>query len=201
MQANTAKRDPIPVSLIVYDGVKLLDVTGPLQVFSDARFRDGSSAYRVDLVSVAGGPVATDTVMRIDTCRTADAPKADTALVIGGRRALTARHDADLQALTRTISRTARRFCSVCLGAFVLAEAGLLDGRRAATHWSECDRLAGDYPGVDVMEDEIFVKDGNIWTSAGVTAGIDMSLALVEADLGREEALRIARSLVLPMKR
>ena len=201
MQANSAKCDPITVSLIVYDGVKLLDVTGPLQVFSDARFSDGSSAYRVDLVSVAGGSVSTDTVMRIDTSRAEDASEADTALVIGGRRALTARYDTDLLALARTISRTARRFCSVCLGAFVLAEAGLLDGRRAATHWSECDRLASDYPGVDVMENEIFVKDGNIWTSAGVTAGIDMSLALVEADLGREEALRIARSLVLPMKR
>lgn len=202
MQANSAKtRIPLTVSLIVYDNVKLLDVTGPLQVFSDARYSDGSAAYRVSIISADGEPVTTDTVMPLTPMHPDDAPPADTMIVAGGRGALEARYEPDLLALLKHASANARRICSVCLGAFILAEAGLLAGKRATTHWTECQRLAQEYPDVTVMGDEIFVHDDTIWTSAGVTAGIDMALALVEEDLGRAEALRIARSLVLPIKR
>ncbi|MEO1493335.1 MAG: helix-turn-helix domain-containing protein [Pseudomonadota bacterium] len=201
MQAESANCRARAVSVIVYDNVKLLDVSGPLQVFSDARFEDGSSAYRISLISVSGLPVSTDTIMQISATHPDAAPRADTVIVAGGRGALSARYSAELQKLLHAQAHMVRRVCSVCLGAFILAEAGLLDEKRATTHWSECDRLAQEYPSITVTGDEIFVTDGAVWTSAGVTAGIDMALALVEEDLGRTEALRIARTLVLPTKR
>ena len=181
--------------------MKLLDVAGPLQVFSDARHEDGSIAYQIAIVSADGRPVSTDTILPLNTMAPTDAPKADTVIVAGGRGALSARYSPELQAVLTDMSSTARRICSVCLGAFILAEAGLLDGKCVVTHWLECNRLAHDYPDISVMSDEIFVRSGPVWTSAGVSAGIDMALALVEEDLGRKEALRIARLLVLPIKR
>ncbi len=201
MQAISAKKIPHRISLIVYDNVKLLDVTGPLQVFSDARFKDGSAAYQINILSVDGRPVSTDTMLPLNTISSANAHKADTIIVAGGRGALSIRYSPELQALIKDVCSTAKRVCSVCLGAFILAEAGLLDGKRATTHWMESQRLAHDYPDVTVIGDEIFEKSNSTWTSAGVSAGIDMSLALVEEDLGRKEALRIARLLVLPIKR
>lgn len=201
MHANSAKCAPRVVTLIVYDNVKLLDVTGPLQVFSDARCEDGSAAYQTVIVSADGRPVSTDTMLSLDTIDPADAPPADTVLVAGGRGAFRARYAPDLQALLQKVSSRSRRICSVCLGAFILAEAGLLRGKRVTTHWLECGRLAEDYPDITVVSDAIFVHEDSVWTSAGVTSGIDMALALVEEDLGRREALRIARLLVLPIKR
>ena len=201
MQANSDKPPPLTITFIVYDNVKLLDVTGPLQVFSDARHDDGRAAYRVSVVSATGGPVLTDTVLPVTAIRPTDAPTADTVIIAGGRGALSARSSPDLMALVKDLSMSSRRICSVCLGAFILAEAGLLKGVRGTTHWMECQRLAREYPGTTVLGDEIFVNDGSVWTSAGVSSGIDMALALVEEDLGRKEALRVARLLVLPIKR
>ncbi|MEM1163926.1 MAG: helix-turn-helix domain-containing protein [Pseudomonadota bacterium] len=201
MQANSAKSDPVTLALVVYDNVKLLDVTGPLQVFSDARRPDGSVAYAVSLVSPEGQPVSTDTMLPLAPQAPSDVPRPDTLMVAGGRGALIERYSPDLQALVTGTAPLARRVCSVCLGAFILAEAGLLQGKKATTHWKECHRLAEEYPDITVMGDEIFVNDGKIWTSAGVSSGIDLALALVEEDLGRAEALRIARLLVLPIKR
>ncbi|MEO1749023.1 MAG: helix-turn-helix domain-containing protein [Pseudomonadota bacterium] len=200
MQAISAN-SPITVSMFVYDKVKLLDLTGPLQVLSDARQEDGGPAYDIRVVSNAGEPVRSDTVLSIPTEKLSQAGGVHTLIVPGGRSALSIRHSAKQRAAVCEAAANAERVCSVCLGSFILAEAGLLSGKRATTHWSECARMADEYPDIIVLPDKIFEIDGPIWTSAGVTAGIDMALALVEKDLGRKEALRIARSLVLPIKR
>jgi len=122
-------------------------------------------------------------------------------VVVGGRGSREARHDPVLVDWLRQASPRARRTCSVCTGAFVLAGAGLLDGRRATTHWSAIRELAADYPSVEIDAEPLFIQDGPIWTSAGVTAGIDLSLALVEADLGVTVAQTVARWLVLYLRR
>ncbi|MEM9734807.1 MAG: DJ-1/PfpI family protein [Pseudomonadota bacterium] len=201
MKAYSAKNQTRSITILVYDNVKLLDVTGPLQVFCDARQEDGRKAYDVAIASIDGATVSSDTVMPISTMKADQVRPAETFIVAGGRGAFVARHCNDIQVLVRNAVRSARRICSICLGAFVLAEAGVLDGKTATTHWMESHRLSQDYGRVRVSSDEIFVKDGAVWTSAGVSAGIDMALALVEEDLGRKEALRIARMLVLPLKR
>lgn len=197
MHANSAK--PLSVAILVYDDVKLLDVTGPLQVFSDARHPDGTPAYAISLLSAQGGDISTDTLIPLPTRALDEAPAPDTVLVAGGNGALSARHLPRVQAFLHNTS--ARRICSVCMGAFILAEAGLLTGKRATTHWNNCTQFAQDYPETRLTPDAIFVRDGPLWTSAGVSAGIDLALALVEQDLGRAEALRLARALVLPLKR
>jgi transcriptional regulator GlxA family with amidase domain len=125
----------------------------------------------------------------------------DTLVVAGGEGVAEASADATLLRWLRRVASRVRRVASVCTGAFILAQAGLLDGRRATTHWASCDALARTHPSVDVDRDAIFVRDGNVYTSAGVTAGMDLALALVEADHGRELALAVARWLVLFLKR
>jgi transcriptional regulator GlxA family with amidase domain len=125
----------------------------------------------------------------------------DTLLVAGGDGVLAAAADPEVVRHVRRLARGARRVTSVCSGAFVLAEAGLLDGRRVTTHWRRCAQLAERYPAVTVDPDPIFVRDGDVWTSAGVTAGMDLALALVEQDRGREVALAIARQLVMYVQR
>ena len=189
------------VAFLVFDGVKLLDVTGPLQVFADAR-AGGMPAYRTALVSVTGDPVRTDAGVSLTAEPIASLEgRIDTFLVAGGPGAGLAASDAAvMRALAREAPR-ARRLGSICTGAFVLAAGGYLNGRSATTHWSDCGALAETHPEIDVQADAIFVRDGPIWTSAGVTAGIDMALAMVDADLGRTEALRLARHLVLYVTR
>ncbi|MEM1343581.1 MAG: DJ-1/PfpI family protein [Pseudomonadota bacterium] len=202
MHANSAKSGTArTVAIVVYDHVKLLDVTGPLQVFSDARNEDGAPAYRVQLVSSKGEQVSTDTALALPAKPLTEALDVDTVIVAGGVGALEARYSTALTAFSRHAFVRARRLCSVCLGAFILAEAGILKGRCATTHWSKTHDLQSSYPETTVLGDRIFVRDGPVWTSAGVTAGIDMALALVEEDLGLKEALRLARVLVVPIKR
>ncbi len=191
------------VVMVLFPATKLLDVTGPLQVFNDARAADGAAGYRVSLVSEQGGLITTDAGVRLETLPLSamDGAVIDILLVSGGSSALVAAESAGLQDwLTQTLPR-ASRYGSVCLGAFILAHGGHLDGRRAVTHWSRCEELAARYPGISVEPDAIYTVDGAVWTSAGVTAGIDMALGMIERDLGRVEALRLARSLVLYLKR
>ncbi|MBV6633269.1 MAG: helix-turn-helix domain-containing protein [Alphaproteobacteria bacterium] len=194
---------PIRIAIILFERTKLIDVCGPLQVFSDARTAAGDAAYQIDLVSITGGLVGTDTVTPLQTRPFSDFPAYpwDTVLVSGGNSAFAAAMDQELLAHLQTLATTTRRLGSICLGAFVLAAAGLLDGRQATTHWEGCEQLAADYPHINVQEDAIFTHDDGIWTSAGVTSGIDMALAMVEEDLGQAETLRLAKSLVLPTKR
>ena len=189
------------VAIVLFDRTKLIDVTGPLQVFNDARTASGSPAYSITLVSECGGPVATDTGVALDTRPFADCAPPDTLLVSGGQSALEAANSEALQAFLSAMAGRCRRLGSICLGAFILARGGHLGGRRATTHWEDCAQLQQDFPEIDVREDSIFEEDRGIWTSAGLTAGIDMARAMVEEDLGRSEALRLARSLVLYVRR
>lgn len=200
MPAKTAKHPTI--AILIFEGTKLLDATGPLQVFADA-MRNGEPAYHVVLCSMTGGSIRTDAGISLQTRPLDDLKnrEIDTFLVSGGDSALEfAKSEPVRFAITRATTGT-RRIGSICTGAFVLAVCGFLYGRAATTHWAHCQDLAKRFPETDVKPDAIFIKDGPVWTSAGVTTGIDMALAMVEADLGKAEALRLARSLILYVKR
>ena len=190
------------VVIVTFDSAQILDVTGPLEVFSSATRFVLAAQYDTQLVSVAGGPVLSTSGLEFTTTSLADvAGPVDTLMVAGGRDMDAACADQELLAHLRRLASDARRVTSVCSGAFLLAAAGLLDGRRAATHWAECNLLASGYPAVDVDRDSIYVRDGNTWTSAGVTAGIDLALALVAEDYGRKAAAAVARQLVVYLRR
>jgi transcriptional regulator GlxA family with amidase domain len=191
------------VVIVVHDQAKLLDVAGPLQVFNDAKHDDNSLAYEVVLASEEGGPISTDAGMVLGTQRLEDVLQCDvdTLLITAGDPAIVPTATASLRASVNKYLYSPRRLGSVCVGAFILAELGVLDGHEASTHWRTCDRLQREYPSIVVKPDAIFVKSGRIWTSAGVSAGIDMALAMVEEDIGHPAALSLARKLVLFLKR
>jgi transcriptional regulator GlxA family with amidase domain len=193
------------VIFVTFDGVQTLDVTGPAEVFAAAGRVLGRPVYELVYASSGGGPRITSaqsTLRTVDVARLRPRPR-DVVLVAGGEQAplAAAASDPTLRAWLRRVHARVRIFGSVCSGAFVLAAAGLLAGRRVATHWSACAELARRYPTVHVDADAIFVRDGRTWTSAGVTTGIDMALAIVEEDRGRELADAIAGRLVLYVRR
>ena len=192
--------------MLAFDCCQLLDVTGPLQVFAscnDLLARAGRPpAYRARVCAKGGGPIASSSGLTLvaDALPPPDhAP--DTLIVAGGGGIEAAAADAGLVAWLTAQAAGARRVASVCTGAFLLAATGLLDGRKVATHWAYCEALAGRHPRLGVERDPIFVIDDRFWSSAGITAGIDMALAMVEADLGRETALAVAQWLVVFLKR
>ena len=190
------------VLIVAFPGVQSLDVTGPLEVFATAeQLVEGS--YDVEVVASEAGPLRTESGLRIlpERALSACGGPIDTLVVAGGVGTVDARRDERLIAWLREAATRSRRVTSVCTGAFLLARAGLLDGRRATTHWLFCAELARRHPEIQVEPDLIYVRDGNVITSAGVTAGIDLALALVEEDLGAEVALEVARLLVLFLKR
>ncbi|MFJ2211422.1 GlxA family transcriptional regulator [Streptomyces sp. NPDC101062] len=189
------------VLVVLFDQVQSLDVTGPVEVFAAANTAAGDpAAYRIRTATLDGAPVRTSSGLTLvpDTTLAA-APDPHTLLVPGG--AGTRGPDPRLIDWVREHAPRARRLVSVCTGALLLAEAGLLDGRRATTHWGATDLLARNHPAVDVDPDPIYVRDGELFTSAGVTSGIDLALALVEEDLGRDVALSVARHLVVFLRR
>lgn len=191
------------IVIAVHDEAKLLDLTGPLQVFNEAKLPDDSPAYEVILASAEGGQISTDACITIASHRI-DAvmdETVDTLLVVGGAPAAIPAETAALRSMLQRHLELPRRLGSICIAAFILAELGVLDGHEASTHWGKCDRLQREYPSITVKPDAIFVKSGRIWTSAGVSAGIDMALAMVEEDIGHAAALAIARELVLFLKR
>jgi transcriptional regulator GlxA family with amidase domain len=195
---------PMPrrIVLVAFPGVQSLDLTGPAEVFSLAdRFRPGS--YAQELVARGGAELRTSSglSLRPDGDALGCGGSIDTLVVAGGQGTPEALQDRELIDWIRGAAGRSRRVASVCTGAFLLARAGLLDDRRATTHWDSCDQLRRHFPQIEVETDPIFVKDGNVYTSAGVTAGIDLALALVEEDLGRALALEVARQLVLFVKR
>ncbi|MFD5738838.1 GlxA family transcriptional regulator [Streptomyces massasporeus] len=190
---------PRTVLAVLFDGLQSLDVTGPLEVFAGAD-RISPGAYRIRTASLDGAPVRTTsglTLVPDESLTGASDP--DILLVPGGPGSL--RPDPRLVDWVRERGPRAARLVSVCTGAAVLAGAGLLDGRRATTHWAYCERIAREHPAVEIDPDPVYVRDGHISTSAGVTAGIDLALALVEEDLGRDAALTIARHLVVFLRR
>jgi transcriptional regulator GlxA family with amidase domain len=188
------------IDILAYEGCQLLDVTGPAAVFGMANETAGHTVYDLRIVSPDGGLVTSNCGVVLDSRKIGGQP--DTLLVAGGSRGLKAAMTrVDLRRWLRRVAPGARRFGSVCTGAFVLAAAGLLDGRRVATHWASCERLARGFPSLEVDAESLYVVDGKIWTSAGVTTGIDMALAIVEADLGAAPANLIARHFVLYARR
>jgi transcriptional regulator GlxA family with amidase domain len=197
------------VAMVVFPDVQILDVTGPLEVFArTARWlvdhgRCREPAYAVELLAARRGIVRSSSGLELVIRRPfAEARRGiDTLLVAGGVGARRVPSDRALVGWLRRAAPRVRRLASVCTGAFLLAEAGLLDGRRATTHWGACALLAARYPKVSVEADPIFVRDGRVYTSAGVTAGMDLALALVEEDHGREVAVAVARELVMFLKR
>jgi transcriptional regulator GlxA family with amidase domain len=194
------------IDVLTYPAVQLLDVTGPIQVFASANDivaeSGGARPYRLKVVSQSGeGVTASAGVALAAAPLTGGGEALDTLLVAGGEGAEAASENPVLVDWVRERAAKARRVASVCTGAFLLAAAGMLDGRRAATHWKYSTKLAQRYPAVRVEPDPIYICDGDVWTSAGVTAGIDLALALVEEDLGRSVALAVARYLVVFLKR
>jgi transcriptional regulator GlxA family with amidase domain len=198
----TARR----VLIVLFDGVQSLDVTGPHEVFSGASSyqarQRGQAGYEISAASLGGGLVKSSSGLGLQPdgdLRNLPAGPVDTLIVPGGRG--TAAPSPELIGWLRVHGRQARRMVAVCTGAFLLAEAGLLAGKKATTHWGYAEALARRFPDVIVDPDPIFIRDGCVATSAGVTAGIDLALALVEEDFGHAAALAVARSLVVYLRR
>ena len=190
------------IVIATFDAGQILDVTGPLEVFSHASRFLPSVRYRTDVVSTRGGPVTASCGLEFASSPIAEITgPVDTLMVAGGAGIDAATTDEELLHHVLRLSVDARRVTSVCSGAFVLAAAGLLAGRRATTHWADCELLDNRYADITVDADAIYVRDGNVWTSAGVTAGIDLALALVADDHGHRAAATVARQLVVYLRR
>jgi len=206
--ARTTKHPPFApiaprrVVFLAYADHQPLDLVGPLQVFALANREGAAPGYEIVIAATQRGRVeasAGPSLMVDHGLEVLDG--ADTLIVPGGPGVKAAAREARLLKALRRAAGSIRRICTVCTGAFLLAETGLLTGKKATTHWRSCNELAARYPRITVLSDPIFVRDGAIWTSAGVTAGIDMALALVEGDYGQALAARIARNLVVYLRR
>ena len=196
----------LPVVLLAYDGMNLLDLAGPLQALTTANRSAEANApprYHAMVASARGGPVVTGSglpLVTVPVASLADQP-IDTLIAPGGCPGETYEATPELRDFIAARAASVRRLCSVCTGAFLLAAAGQLDGRRVATHWAWLDRLKDRHPALTVDGDSIFIRDGNLWTSAGVSSGIDLTLALIEEDFGPRVAIDAARQMVVFMKR
>ena len=212
MTANVSCEDGIPskkkIGLLVFEDCDLLDFSGPIAAFHSAArhlIRAGATQqllYEIDVFSIDGGPIRTMQNVIVETRSASRVPARDlhTLIVVGG----TADHrscDARIIDWIRNNHDSIPRVASVCCGAFLLAASGALAGRPATTHWEDCDRLEHDFPDIDVQPNALFVQDGKYWTAAGITAGIDMALAMIEEDHGRPLSLLVARNLVVFLKR
>ncbi|MFO0579401.1 MAG: DJ-1/PfpI family protein [Polyangia bacterium] len=203
-QPSASAAEPRHVGIVLYPGVELLDVTGPLSVLHGACSRLGRPAYTFRFLAAAGAgqPVRSSSGLAlVATHRLSGARALDTLLVPGGEGTRACYGDDVFIAALRRLAARARRVVSVCTGSFLLARAGLLSGRACTTHWAFCDELQRLHRDARVLPDPIFVRDGRIWCSAGVTAGLDLALALVEADHGRELAVEVARWMVFYLRR
>ena len=198
---------PIRVAIVAYEGVSLLDLSGPLEALRVASTHPNhlgtSLIYECSVISVRGGPVMTAdgvslVTMPVDAL---DGLTIDTLIVPGACNVDDVCRDNELIDWVRRRAPGCRRVCSVCVGTFLLAEAGLLNGRRVVTHWMHCGLLSSRYPKITVEPDAIYLRDGTIWSSAGVTTGIDLALALIEQDCGRPVAMHVARVLVVYLRR
>jgi len=192
------------IALLVFPGVQMLDVAGPMDVFHEAARQSGKpETYQFDLVALEDGPVRADNGMLFQPTATIDTldHAIDTLLVTGSHAIQDFDTNPRLLQWMQRQARVVRRVGSVCSGAWLLAHAGLLDGKRVTTHWNISSALARRFERVHVEEDQIYLRDGKLYTSAGVTAGMDLALAMVEEDLGRAVALAVARELVMFIKR
>jgi transcriptional regulator GlxA family with amidase domain len=188
------------VWVLVFPGFELLDLSGPLCAFNLAS-EIHRAPYRIEVISVHGGTITSASGVPIHTLKASRGRSVDTLLIVGGAPDSAVDGDADTVALIRKLAPRARRVASVCTGAFLLAAAGLLDGRSVTTHWRYAAGLQRRFPRVRVDADKIFVRDGNVWTSAGITSGIDLTLALIEDDFGIEVSKAVARDMVVYHRR
>ena len=188
------------VGFLIFDRFQLLDATGSISAF-EIGGRHAPGAYRLHVLATREGAVASSAGASLHAEALMSAPPLDTLVVAGGDGTYEAIRDAAIVGLVREAARVCRRVASVCSGAFILAEAGLLDGRRATTHWSRSQQFSKRYPKVRLEPDRIFVRDGSVWSSAGITAGIDLALALIADDLGEDVARKTARQLVVYRRR
>jgi transcriptional regulator GlxA family with amidase domain len=189
------------IGIFVFPNFQLLDASGPIASFELAARDAEPPPYRLRLLSCTAGPVASSSSVVVMTEAADVVGHVDTLIVAGGLGTREREPCPDTMALIRALAGSARRVASVCTGAFLLAAAGLLDGRRATTHWRRAASLARRYPQIHVEPDRIFVRDGNVWTSAGITAGIDLALALIADDLGEAAAKRTAQQLIVYHRR
>ncbi|HYD63534.1 MAG TPA: DJ-1/PfpI family protein [Noviherbaspirillum sp.] len=193
------------VAFVTFPSVQLLDFAGPIDVFSLANRLSPEPPFNIVVLSAGGGPIRTSSGLEIASASIEDIRPSslDTLILAGGPdeglRALV--HDPSLKSWTQQAAKVARRYGSVCSGALALAEWGLLDGCRATTHWLAAGYMANRFPAIDVDPEALYVRDGRVWTSGGVTAGIDMCLAMIEEDLGRLMAASIAKHLILSTRR
>ncbi len=188
------------IGFLIFPDFQLLDAAGPLSTF-EIGGRFGAGAYDLSVLAAEAGAVASSSGASLNAVALADAPALDTLVIAGGDGTRGAATDPATIAFVRAAASSARRVASVCSGTYILAEAGVLDGRRATTHWSRAADIARRYPRIRIEPDRIFIRDGAIWTSAGITAGIDLSLALVAEDLGEPIAQRTAQQLVVYRRR
>jgi transcriptional regulator GlxA family with amidase domain len=192
------------IAILACPRVQLLDVIGPSDVFAEAARQLGNPrAYRVDVIALEEAPVKGSSGLKLlaNHAISRYRAKIDTLLVAGSPYIDVVSHNVELISWLQRQARQVRRIGSVCSGAFILGAAGLLEGKRVTTHWNAAQRLAEMFPAIEMLPDQIYVKDGNLYTSAGVTAGMDLALAMVEEDHGRDLALRVARELVMFLKR
>lgn len=191
---------PHRIGFLVFDGAKMLDVAGPSEVFAESNLSGGR--YEISMLTTDGRDVRTSIGVRIsaDGCAT-EQQSWDTVLVAGGEPFPASPVSPELVAATRHLQSRSKRIASICSGAFILGEAGILDGKRSTTHWKHAAELARRYPKTTVEPDLIYVKDDTTYSSAGVTAGIDLALALLEEDHGSDLTRTVARSLVVYMQR
>jgi transcriptional regulator GlxA family with amidase domain len=191
---------PARIGFLIFEGCQLLDASGPIATFEIAgRYRPG--AYELTTLATASGSIASSSGVSMNAIGLAGAPTLDTLVIAGGEGVRQALRDPEILRFVQAASIKARRVTSVCSGAFILAVAGLLDGKRATTHWSRTAEFAARYPRVRLEPDRIFTRDGSIWTSAGITAGIDLALALIAEDLGEPVARQTAQQLVVYRRR
>lgn len=198
---NSAKTRLRDIGMLIFEDFQLLDAAGPISVFEMPMRGSTPPPYRLTVYSLDGGVVRSSSGVKMESVALPQRLTLDTLIVSGGEGTRTALNDAALLSVIRDLSSRTRRTCSVCSGSFLLAAAGLLKGRRATTHWSRSSAFRQRFPETDLDADRIFVRDGKFWTSAGITAGIDLALALVEDDLGEEAARRAARELVVHQRR
>jgi transcriptional regulator GlxA family with amidase domain len=187
--------------VFVYDGVQILDVAGAAQALTTANEEGAAPQYDLRLCALEAGSVMTASGFAITAEPVPRSRLVDTVFIPGGPGVHSLRQRPDAISALLRLCRRARRVCAICTGAFVLAETGMLDNKNAVTHWRSCARFAREFPEIDVNPDPLFIRDGNIWTTAGVTAGIDLTLSLIEDDHGVALASRVARRLVVYMKR
>lgn len=204
---SKARTTTTTLDIIVYPGFKAVEAIGPMSVFEYAnlhlRRRNLPDGYDVRVASIRVGSVPSDTLMSLDATKALSTlALPDSAIIVGARHIQAALADgAAIVDWVAQVSPRIKRLAALCSGTFFLAAAGVLDGKRATTHWSVADRLQADFPAVAVEADAIFIRADNLWTSAGVTAGMDLALALVEEDFGRDLALEVATEMVMYLKR